>query len=106
MLNHELTANTEPGRRLIALAEQLGPELAECAGKHDHDASYPFAGIDALRAHGYFAAPVPEALGGLGVSSDIPEQAQRGLREAVAKRQAAMQDGPGVPVMEPEPVAS
>lgn len=44
--------------------------------------------------------------GGLGVSSDIPEQAQRGLREAVAKRQAAMQDGPGVPVMEPEPVAS
>jgi hypothetical protein len=44
--------------------------------------------------------------GGLGVSSDIPEQAQRGLREAMAKRQAAMQDGPGVPVMEPEPVAS
>lgn len=44
--------------------------------------------------------------GGLGISSDIPEQAQRGVRDAVAKRRAAMQDGPGVPVMEPEPVTT
>ena len=44
--------------------------------------------------------------GGLGVTSDIPAEAVRSVREAVAKRRAAMSDGPGVPVMEPEPVAT
>lgn len=44
--------------------------------------------------------------GGLGVTSDMPAEAQRSLREAVAKRRAAGHDGPGVPVMEPEPVTS
>ena len=68
-MNHELTATTEPGRGLVALAEQLSPRLAECAGKHDRDGTYPHSGIDALREEGYFAAPVPEPLGGLGVTS-------------------------------------
>ena len=44
--------------------------------------------------------------GGLGITSDIPEEAARSVREAVAKRHRAGQDGPGVPVMEPEPVTS
>ena len=39
------------------------------AAEHDRDGSYPFEAIDALRAVGYFAAPVPVVLGGLGVSS-------------------------------------
>ena len=65
----ELTAHTEPGGRLLALAEDLSEELAARAAEHDRDGSYPFEAIDALRAAGYFAAPVPVALGGLGVSS-------------------------------------
>jgi alkylation response protein AidB-like acyl-CoA dehydrogenase len=65
----ELTAHTEAGARLVAIAEELCEGLAARAGEHDRDGTYPFEAIDALRATGYFAAPVPVELGGLGVSS-------------------------------------
>jgi alkylation response protein AidB-like acyl-CoA dehydrogenase len=65
----ELAAHTEPGARLVAIAEALAPQLAERAGEHDREGSYPFEAIAALKAAGYFAAPVPVELGGLGVSS-------------------------------------
>jgi alkylation response protein AidB-like acyl-CoA dehydrogenase len=65
----ELAAHTEAGARLVAIAEALAPRLAERAGEHDRAGSYPFEAIEALKAAGYFAAPVPVALGGLGVSS-------------------------------------
>jgi hypothetical protein len=41
--------------------------------------------------------------GGVGIASDIPEEAARSVREAVAKRAPQQTTGPGVPVMEPEP---
>ena len=65
----ELTAHTEAGARLVAIAEELSPQLATRAAAHDRDGSYPFEAIEALKAAGYFAAPVPVELGGLGVSS-------------------------------------
>jgi alkylation response protein AidB-like acyl-CoA dehydrogenase len=65
----ELTARTEAGARLVAIAEKLSPQLASRAAEHDRDGSYPFEAIDALKAAGYFAAPVPVELGGLGVFS-------------------------------------
>ena len=65
----ELKARTEAGARLVAIAEELSPQLASRAAEHDRDGSYPFEAIDALKAAGYFAAPVPVELGGLGVSS-------------------------------------
>jgi alkylation response protein AidB-like acyl-CoA dehydrogenase len=65
----ELTAHTETGARLVSIAEELSPQLAARAGQHDRDSSYPFEAIDVLKAAGYFAAPVPVELGGLGVSS-------------------------------------
>ena len=65
----ELAAHTEAGARLVAIAEELSPQLATRAAEHDRDGSYPFEAIDALKAAGYFAAPVPVELGGLGVSS-------------------------------------
>jgi alkylation response protein AidB-like acyl-CoA dehydrogenase len=65
----ELAAHTEAGARLVAIAEELSPRLAARAAEHDRDGSYPFEAIDALKAAGYFAAPVPVELGGLGVSS-------------------------------------
>jgi L-evernosamine nitrososynthase len=64
----ELTAHTEPGARLVAIADGLREQLAARAAEHDRDASYPFEAIDALKAAGYFTAPVPVELGGLGVS--------------------------------------
>jgi L-evernosamine nitrososynthase len=65
----ELAAHTDAGGRLVAIAEQLSEGLAARAPEHDRDGSYPFEAIDALKAAGYFAAPVPVVLGGLGVSS-------------------------------------
>ncbi len=65
----ELTAHTDAGVRLVAIAEEISEGLAARAAEHDRDGSYPFEAIDALKAAGYFAAPVPVELGGLGVSS-------------------------------------
>jgi alkylation response protein AidB-like acyl-CoA dehydrogenase len=65
----ELTAHTGPGRDLVATADELAEDFAARAGAHDRDGSYPFASIDSLRHAGYFAAPVPAELGGLGVGS-------------------------------------
>jgi alkylation response protein AidB-like acyl-CoA dehydrogenase len=65
----ELTARTEPGARLIAIAETLADQFAARAAEHDRAGSYPYEAIDALKASGYFGAPVPAELGGLGVSS-------------------------------------
>jgi alkylation response protein AidB-like acyl-CoA dehydrogenase len=63
------TAKTAAGARLVAIAEELSKGLAARAAEHDRDGSYPLEAIDALKAAGYFAAPVPVELGGLGVSS-------------------------------------
>jgi alkylation response protein AidB-like acyl-CoA dehydrogenase len=65
----ELKAHTDAGARLVAIAEELSGQLAARAAKHDRDGTYPFEAIDALRAAGYFAAPISIELGGLGVSS-------------------------------------
>jgi alkylation response protein AidB-like acyl-CoA dehydrogenase len=65
----ELTAHTDTGARLVSIAEELSEHLAARAAEHDRDGTYPFEAIDALKTAGYFAAPVPIELGGLGVSS-------------------------------------
>src|ERR1700748_2031971 len=65
----ELTARTKAGARLVAIAEDLSEMLAARAAEHDRDGSYPFEAIEALKAVGYFAAPIAIELGGLGVSS-------------------------------------
>jgi alkylation response protein AidB-like acyl-CoA dehydrogenase len=65
----ELKAKTERGALLVALAERLAADFATRASAHDREGSYPHEDIDALRDAGYFAAPIPEKLGGLGVSS-------------------------------------
>jgi alkylation response protein AidB-like acyl-CoA dehydrogenase len=65
----ELSAQTRPGERLVALAEELCEPLAARAAEHDRDGTYPFEAIAALKQAGYIAAPVPVELGGLGVAS-------------------------------------
>jgi alkylation response protein AidB-like acyl-CoA dehydrogenase len=65
----ELTARTEPGRRLAALAGRLAEQFAAAAAAHDREASFPHEAVEALKASGYYAAPVPEELGGMGVDS-------------------------------------
>jgi alkylation response protein AidB-like acyl-CoA dehydrogenase len=65
----ELTAKTEAGTRLVQIAEALADDFANRAAIHDREASFPHAGIDALKAAGYFTAPIPAERGGLGVTS-------------------------------------
>jgi alkylation response protein AidB-like acyl-CoA dehydrogenase len=65
----ELKAQTDAGAELVATAERLSGQLAARAAEHDRDGTYPFEAIDALKDAGYFAAPVPVELGGMGVSS-------------------------------------
>ena len=65
----ELAAHTPPGARLVTMAEELSHQLAARTAEHDRAGTYPFEGIAALKAAGYFAAPIPIDLGGLGVSS-------------------------------------
>jgi len=65
----ELSPKTEAGAQLVALAEALAEEIAPRAAAHDRDASFPFESFDALKRSGYFSAPVPVDLGGLGVTS-------------------------------------
>jgi alkylation response protein AidB-like acyl-CoA dehydrogenase len=65
----ELTAHTDTGTRLVAIAEQLSERLATRAAEHDREGTYPFEAIAALKAAGYFAAPIPIEFGGLGVST-------------------------------------
>jgi alkylation response protein AidB-like acyl-CoA dehydrogenase len=65
----ELIARTEPGERLVALAESLATEIGDRAAGHDREASFPFESLAAIKRSGYLAAPVPPELGGLGVTS-------------------------------------
>jgi alkylation response protein AidB-like acyl-CoA dehydrogenase len=58
----ELTARTEAGARLVALAETLAAEIGPRAAEHDRDGSFPFESFAAVKRSGYFAAPVPEQL--------------------------------------------
>ena len=65
----ELTARTDSGARLVALAERLASEIALRAADHDRDGSFPFDSLASVKQSGYLAAPIPEQLGGLGVAS-------------------------------------
>jgi len=64
-----LTARSAPGARLVTLAEVLAADIGTRAAEHDRDGSYPFESFAAVKRSGYFKAPIPEELGGLGVLS-------------------------------------
>jgi alkylation response protein AidB-like acyl-CoA dehydrogenase len=68
-MNFHLEAQTEPGRRLVALAEELAADFATRAAQHDRAGSFACENVAALRRTGYLAAPIPVACGGMGVDS-------------------------------------
>src|SRR5918911_1581871 len=65
----ELRARIPAGAVLVACAERLADDLAAGAAARHRERSYPFAGIRLLQRAGYFGAPVPDELGGIGVGS-------------------------------------
>ena len=68
-MDFELQPVTEPGRRLVALAEEHAADFATRAEQHDRENSFPFENIEAMRKSGVMAACVPEEFGGFGVES-------------------------------------
>jgi len=68
-MHNELTARTAAGERLVALAEALAEQIAPHAAAHDRDGTFPFGSFAAVKGAGYFGAPIPRELGGLGVTS-------------------------------------
>jgi alkylation response protein AidB-like acyl-CoA dehydrogenase len=68
-MTFELRARTARGERLVALAEALADEIAPLAAAHDQNATFPFDSFQTIKESGYFAAPIPVELGGLGVTS-------------------------------------
>ena len=68
-MRFELTARTDPGRRLVELAERLAEDIRPRAAVHDREGSFSFENLAAVKANGYLTAPIPEGHGGLGVTS-------------------------------------
>jgi alkylation response protein AidB-like acyl-CoA dehydrogenase len=68
-MSGELRPRTEPGLRLVALAEELAEQVAVRAAAHDREATFPHESLDAIKRSGYLGASVPAELGGLGVTS-------------------------------------
>ena len=68
-MNFELKPVTEPGRRLVAIAEDHATDFATRADQHDRENSFPFENMEALQKSGMMAACAPEEFGGLGVES-------------------------------------
>ena len=64
-----LAPRTPAGQDLLALADRLAPVLEEHAAAHDRSGAFARPSLVALRDAGYLLAPVPAALGGLGVDS-------------------------------------
>ncbi len=66
-MKFELKAVTEPGRRLVEIAEGHATDFATRTDQHDRENSFPFENMEALQKSGMMAACVPEEFGGLGV---------------------------------------
>ena len=61
--------HTAAGQRFVTLAEQHATDFASRAAQHDREGSFPFENIAVLQQSGALAACVPEAFGGLGITS-------------------------------------
>jgi alkylation response protein AidB-like acyl-CoA dehydrogenase len=60
--------NTHTKKEWLDRIHQLGPDFESRVAEHDHDASFVSENYAALKEHRFFAAAIPEELGGGGVS--------------------------------------
>jgi alkylation response protein AidB-like acyl-CoA dehydrogenase len=68
-MKFELQARTEPGRRMVELAEGHAADFATRAAVHDRDNTFVGENFDLMRTSGLLAAAAPVQFGGLGVES-------------------------------------
>ena len=79
----DLTAQTDAGARLVAIAEELSEELAARAAEHDRAGSYPFEAIDALKAARFSRRPSPSSSAGSASSPRTTSSSRRAAWRAV-----------------------
>lgn len=68
-MKHQLRARTPQGQKFVELAERHAEEAAPGAAERDRSATFPTEIIESMKASGFSKAMVPEAQGGLGMSS-------------------------------------
>jgi alkylation response protein AidB-like acyl-CoA dehydrogenase len=73
---------TEARRRLLSTIEPLLPGFAERAAETDRTGAFFYENFEALRSTGYFAAPLPEEIGGGGHGLADMVHAQRAIAKA------------------------
>ena len=73
---------TERQAEFMELAERLAVIAHQHAAQHDREGSFPFETYDVIRASGYLALTVPEALGGRGANPLELSLAQERLSRA------------------------
>ncbi|HSH77091.1 MAG TPA: acyl-CoA dehydrogenase family protein [Herpetosiphonaceae bacterium] len=72
MIDPLLVSHSSPrAAELVSLADRLARDFALRAAEHDHDGSFPFANLDALRSAELHLLTVPCEFGGWGAS--LPE---------------------------------
>jgi alkylation response protein AidB-like acyl-CoA dehydrogenase len=68
-MNYELKAVTEPGARLVTLAEEHSADFATRADQHDRENTFVAENFDAMKESNFLGACAPEQFGGMGVES-------------------------------------
>ncbi len=68
-MSFPILPKTPAGARFVALAEAHAADFLTRASEHDRDGTFPYENIEAMKSSGFVAACVPEALGGMGVTS-------------------------------------
>ena len=68
-MEFQLEPLTEAGRRFVDLAEQHAADFADDAAEHDREGRFPADAVEAMKASGFSAGPIPEEFGGMGVAS-------------------------------------
>ena len=68
-MDFELKALTEPGKRMVDLAEEHSANYAATAAEHDREGTFPIENVTAMKKSGFSAAGVPVEFGGMGVTS-------------------------------------
>ncbi len=68
-MNFELQPLTEPGKKLVVLADEHAEDFATRADQHDKEGSFPKENFEAMRESGVLMASLPEEYGGMGVDS-------------------------------------
>lgn len=68
-MEFDLQPLTEPGKRMVELAENHAEDFATRVGQHDRDGTFAVENVEAMKKSGFAAGAMPKEFGGLGVTS-------------------------------------